>query len=67
MPQKLSELKRIFALTDSDLWNVRLKILDEQIVELLLYAEKKCRKLSTGEVEHSPEVSEASENGMRGG
>ena len=35
-------------------------MLDKQIINLLLHAEK-CRKLRTGEVEHSPEVSEASE------
>ena len=36
-------------------------MIDEQITDILLHAEKKCRKLRTGEVEYSPEVSEASE------
>ena len=36
-------------------------MLDEQITGILLHAEKKRRKLRTGEVEFSPEVSKASE------
>jgi hypothetical protein len=40
---------------------VKLNILDEQITDILLDTEKKCRKPRTGEVEYSPEISEASE------
>ena len=36
-------------------------MIDEQVTGVLLHAEKKCRKLRTGEVEYSPEVSEAAE------
>ena len=40
---------------------MKLNMLDEQITDILLHVEKKCRKFRTGEVEYSPEVSEVSE------
>ena len=36
-------------------------MIDEQITDSLMHAEKKCRKLRTGEVDCLPEVSKASE------
>ena len=59
--QRLEQLEASFNSTDRDRWCVKLNMIDEQITEILLHAEKKCRKLRTGEVEYSPEVSEASE------
>ena len=46
---------------DADCWCAKLNLIDEQVTDILLHAEKKCRKLRTGEVEYSPEVSEATE------
>ena len=46
---------------DRDLWYVKLNMIDEQVTDTLLHAEKHCRKLRIGEVEYSPEVSEAVE------
>jgi len=59
--QRLEQLETSLASADLERWCVRLKMLDEQITGILLHEEKKCRKLRTGEVEYSPEVSEASE------
>ena len=61
VPQRLEALETSLASTDVELWCVKLNMLDEQITDILLHAEKKCRKLRTGEVDYSPEVSEASE------
>ena len=36
---------------------VKLDIIDEQVTDLLLCAEKECRKIRTGEVDFSPEAS----------
>ena len=36
-------------------------MLDRQVIEILLYIEKKCRNFRIGEVDYSPEVSEAAE------
>ena len=38
---------------------VKIDILDHQVIELLLNAEKDCRKIRTGEVEFLPEISKA--------
>ena len=46
---------------DSDLWNVKLDMIDKHITNALLHAEKKYRKLRIGEVDFLLESSEASE------
>ena len=61
IPEKLKELEDSFEHMDKDRWNMRLNMIDEQITDSLIYAEKKCKKLRTGEVGHSSEVSKASE------
>ena len=61
IPEKLKELEDSFEHMDKDRWNIRLNMIDEQIIDSLTHAKKKCRKLRTGEVDHSPEVSKASE------
>ena len=38
-----------------------LDFIDQQVTELLLHAEKRCRRLRTGEVDFSPEVSRAAD------
>lgn len=59
--QRLDQLEESFGLIDMDSWCVKLNMIDEQVTDILLHAEKKCRQLRTGEVEYSPEVSEAAE------
>ena len=59
--QRLEQLEESFGSIDIDHWCVKLNMIDEQVTDILLHAEKKCRKLRTGEVEYSPEVSEAAE------
>ena len=58
---RLKQLEDSLGSIDIDSWCVKLNMIDEQVTEILLHAEKKCRKLRTGEVECSPEVSEAAE------
>ena len=50
VPQRLAALETSLTSTDKDLWCVKLNMLDEQITDILLHTEKKCRKLRTGEV-----------------
>ena len=45
IPQKILELEESLASTDIDLWSVRLIRLDEQIIDLLLHAEKSTESL----------------------
>ena len=59
--QRLENLEGLFGSMDMDRWCVKLNRIDEQVTDILLHAEKRCRKLRTGEVEYSPEVSEAAE------
>ena len=59
--QHLKALEASFNSTDIDLWCIRLNILDEQVTDILLHAEKQYRKLRIEEVEYSPEVSAVAE------
>lgn len=61
IPKRLKDLEESFEYEDRDRWNIRLNMIDEQVTETLLHAEKKCRKFRMGEVDYSPEVSKASE------
>ena len=61
IPKRLKDLEDSFEHVDRDRWNIRLNMIDEQITETLLHAEKLCRKLRMGEVDYSPEMSKASE------
>ena len=59
--QCLEQLEALLESIDIDSWCVKLNMIDEKVTEILLCAEKKCRKLQTGEVEYSSEVSETAE------
>ena len=59
--QRLEKLEESLGSIDIDSWCVKLNMIDEQVIVILSHEEKKCRKLRTGEVEYSPEVSEAAE------
>ena len=61
IPQSVSDLEKDFRTIGNDRWTVRLNMLDKQVIEILLHAEKKCKKLRIGEVEYSPEISDTVE------
>ena len=61
IPQSVSDLEKDFRTIGNDRWTVRLNMLDKQVIEILLHAEKKCSKLRIREVEYSPEISNTAE------
>ena len=61
MPKQLDRLDRQWSQLDPQSRATKLNRIDQQVTELLLHAEKDCRKLRTGEVDFSPEVSTAAD------
>ena len=61
MKKRLDTFKSSWDLVEEDRRAVKIDILYEQVTEMLLDAEKCCRKLRTGEAHYYPEVSRASE------
>ena len=61
VPQQLDRLESYWKQLDTTVRAKRLDCIDRQVTELLLHAEKVCRKLRMGEVDFSPEVSKAAD------
>ena len=57
IPSRVKELEYLVDNIEKERWNVKLNMIDEQVAGIILYAEKKHRKLRMGEVEFSLEVS----------
>ena len=61
VPKQLDRLERQWCQLDAPSRATKLNRIDQQVTELLLHAEKECRKLRMGEVDFSPEVSNAAD------
>ena len=61
VPKQLDRLERQWYQLDAPSRATKLNRIDQQVTELLLHAEKDCRKLRTGKVDFSPEVSNAAD------
>ena len=59
--KKLDNIKRNQHIIDNDMRVVKIDLLDEQVIDILLNAKKKYRKLRTGEVDYLPEISRVAE------
>ena len=59
--KKLDKLEKEWVQRDNLNWATKLDIIDIQVIGLLLYTEKKCRKFRIGKVDYSPKVSKVAE------